>query len=917
MTTENVSGLRDSMERVGPLLRGAFEKENLTSNEVQDLTRALDSVRVAATVQREGRRKRKKGDLKGEVEILMREADDLGIKLHHAADELKIKLDLRGGISDYERNGLMAALWHTVLRLIHFSTPLKPSISLSMRLLSVVSHTMEALIDVNDIRPAGESALIGAEALESLPKGRHDMSSGELEQWNDAEIDFYMARSKLAVLDTNDTLALDFLRKASSVAKVPSEEQALRLADRYLSIVDLKKRTPSDQAAEGTYDIPPSVWLEEALGVLKTVKENGESQTLLAIKVSGSCPKPRENLKTAGEDVERLTRAAELLESIEKMIVNHKNSAEHLYEVRILKIQVLKNQKSPEGAIRHAFDDLIKELDLNEDNLNEVFAQLRAMTKEYPDLPLDVTQTFLNLAYDRVPTDQQWILDRILYEGILFARTTAKVQPRAAIQTVTKMCDVSHIPQSGQQRLMIPVSKLLWNLGAAAEKKPSRLAEEAAEWYLLAGHPGFSVLGIDHIPRCLRKSALCRIQTNNIEGALELLHMCPQREASTHYLFFLAAMSQSTSDGAGRAIEDTVTCPDVDGRHLMLITSLAESEKSHSILMSALQALLATLQRPHSNSFIKVELVSIVREGPLGRLVQYLQTTVDALSEDVGSYREQVDGVSWLYKSAHNMAMRGMDENVSPGLLGDLFNLSARLMDFHVHLQPELKGDEVFQINRSAAMFACFCGKLFQYRDLAPDEKKQSQLLDQLLGYLPACQQAVPVLPSDHQRATEMDTRSGLMELYYLELLCEAQSWDEVDAQSKSEYPDCPMEILYFSLDELLRLCTISTAADVVRFSRWIRSTITLLLDNVHNTTWDGLVFFFKKAMTVLSSPLGSKSYPQDELEWLLVTAWNKSLQASQHGYLQEGLKWCELAMDFNDFTSQPARHRETLRIQQ
>ncbi|OCF39625.1 hypothetical protein I317_06590 [Kwoniella heveanensis CBS 569] len=907
MSKDTAPSLLEALGDLEPLIRGIFENETITAQEAQAVIKSMDAVRLVAKIQREGVRKKRKGQEKAELNALMREADELGVNLCNSADEIRVKLEKSPEISEKHRNHLMAAVWHTALRLVHFSTPRKAGLALSIRLLSVVSQTMEALIDAGDVRAAEESALIGAEALENAPANHSELSTPDIHQRDDAEIGFLMARSKLAVFDQNDTLALEFLRQASKVPRVLTEDQAILLVERYLSLVEMKEESSQGKTQE-CLAIPPTVWLEHALSMAQDFTNGGQSDNLRLLQVSLDFPKyelhvsltgtatAREILKRAGHDKEQLARAATLLESIEGLNSECTGvSAESMYEARILKIQVLKNQKSSEGAMRHAFDDLIKGLDLTEDNLNEVFAHLRALTTEYPDLPLSITQTFLNFASNRVARDQQAILDRILYEGILLARALSKSQPRAAIQSVSMMCEVALARGGGETAAALES----WRYGREEAVTPVRRSGRVV------------------------KSALSHISTKNIPAALELLDKCPQDQASTFYLYFLAAVERNDAEAARRAIENMVTCLDVDGRHLLLITSLAEREGSHSFLVVALQGLLGTMKRPHSNSLVKAELIDIIRQNPLARLIEYLQTAAEALQEEVKRYSEQLEGIIWLYKSAYNTAMKGIDEGVSTDLLGDMFDLSARLMDAHAQIEGDLGYDTAFQIDRSGAMFACFCGKLFHYRDLPAGEAKvrkiwnlrvlakidftcgvrQSRLLAQLLNYLPACQQAIPSLPSSHPQAAEMGSRANLEALYYLELLCEAQSWKEVDAQLKSEYPDCPMEIVYCALDKLLELCPISNAADVVRFSRWTRSIITLLLDRGPSATQDDLMFFFEKVTHVLASPIGSKK--AEAFEW------------HRHGQLQDALKWCELALDLNDFTSQPIRNRESLRAHQ
>jgi len=108
---------------------------------------------------------------------------------------------------------------------------------------------------------------------------------------------------------------------------------------------------------------------------------------------------------------------------------------------------------------------------------------------------------------------------------------------------------------------------------------------------------------------------------------------------------------------------------------------------------------------------------------------------------------------------------------------------------------------------------------------------------------------------------------------------------------------DCPINVLYGSLEAILRASLDHGSLSVERFSRWLRAICTIIL--TRNTAADRLkaIGYVEQAAAVIGSSIDSEEpYPTDERHWLLGTAYNTGVECLHASSLDEARRWFEVA---------------------
>ncbi|KAJ3171445.1 hypothetical protein HDU88_007524 [Geranomyces variabilis] len=109
----------------------------------------------------------------------------------------------------------------------------------------------------------------------------------------------------------------------------------------------------------------------------------------------------------------------------------------------------------------------------------------------------------------------------------------------------------------------------------------------------------------------------------------------------------------------------------------------------------------------------------------------------------------------------------------------------------------------------------------------------------------------------------------------------------------------CPSSVVFLTiqatLDTILRR---DPNFDLTKFSQWFRVLIrTSLVANA-----DAALGLYKQVLTILTSTSGEgNSYPKEEIEWLMVTAWNLCCEKWSSNEPEKGREWCELAIGLAD----------------
>ncbi|WWD03464.1 hypothetical protein V865_001516 [Kwoniella europaea PYCC6329] len=931
--------LQGSLGNLHPLLDDLSRITSTQAIPLEQLMKALDSVRFQVDKYKKSKvtKKRKVNDVNDDhdegykVDLWIKnEMDEIGVKIWNTTSEVERMFGKKTG----EDKQLIASLRQTSFRLLEASTDSKLHLGLVIRLLRAASEAVSSLAQANQMATAEELALLGAEYQQTISSSSAPDEIGEADKLH-AILHFLLARVDLEISKTNDNLALSFMVKASNLDSdgtmdpVEYQEMAIKcwsIAQELLSRLKATKAVP--------FTTTPIEWLQQGLLIIEKVKERSAHALLLdKIRTTILQTIAQAHFKNASDDPHALQNAINSLDEIIKMT----DPMDHHTATRIRQIQIhllsKRTATNDHATVRKAFEELLKNSRWSEETVNELFAQLQVLNANHPEIPLNLAQIILHHAMAQ--DEGRPYVPRIVYEGVFLARQCAVTQPQAGYNGVLSMLDA--LVMNGSEKLLdrtrITAIQMILNsvAGKAYESKGS--FEDAARWYLLAAHSALLSDQSDIPSRGRRKAVLCYIRFGDLTSAEKELTQCPGGEASTQYLAFLIAERRDDIDKAKAAIINIMACQDVHPGQILLITSLAEKKGSKVLLFAALQTLFNALQRPGLKEGLKVESFTVIRsmiriirlqfdgtaeKEVLGEtIVGILDSAIALFRQSPEEYGSQAKGISWLFRIAYNVAVEQL-ANLSAKVLSDLFDRSAQLIDWYRDFNPAGLDSNLEKI-RASTMFACFCGKTFQYRDL-PDGENKLLLRTQLIQYYAIVKQAIP--PEDDGKSNKM---RDLLEIYHIELLCDASNWELVGrfiATFKStnladsdrsirrlemvvnlllDNPNCPPNLIHDTLDTIIKTCVIIHEAEVVRFSRWIRGIITILLPENGREEQIAVKSYLSRVYKVLQTTLGSQNYPHDEMQWLIATTWSRGLDDYHHSRLNDARSWFGLCLKLAD----------------
>nr|XP_019003248.1 uncharacterized protein I203_04285 [Kwoniella mangroviensis CBS 8507]OCF66709.1 hypothetical protein I203_04285 [Kwoniella mangroviensis CBS 8507] len=945
--------LQSSLADLHPLLD---DLSRITNPEViphDQLMGALDSVRFQVDNYKKGKsskerkasddndRERYKIDLR-----IQNEMDEIGVKIWNMTTELERMF----GKKMKENERLIASLRHTSFRLLEVSTDPKQHLRLVIRLLRAASEAVSSLAQADQMATAEELALLGAEYHHTISSS----SSNAPDEIEEAEkthaiLYFLLARVDLEISKKNDNLALSFMVKASNLdldgTMDPLECQ--EMAIKCWSIAqELRSRQKATKAV--SFTTSPIEWLQQGLVIIEKVKErSAHAYVLNKIRTTILQTIAQAHLKNASDDQHALQDAIESLEAIIKMAdpMDQRTAT----PIRLLQIHLLSKRTitNDHATVRKAFEELLKSTKWSEETVSD------------PEIPVNLAQIILHhaLAQD----EGRPHVSRIVYEGVFLARQCAVAQPQAGYNGVLSMLD--SVVMNGSERLLdrtriMAIQMASSNMAGKAYESKGRF-EDAARWFLSASRPSGSSSGTPlgqsrdndslqkvgptrdgqinaHLAHG-RKAALCYIRSGDLTSAEKEIAQCPAGEASTQHLAFLIAEKRDDIDKAKAAIINMIACQDVQPSQILLITSLAEKKGSKKLLFAALQTLFNVLQRPDLKEGFKVESLTVIRsmiritrlqfdgtaeKDVLGEtVVGLLDSAIALFRQSPQEYRSQVKSISWLFRIAYNVAVEQL-ANLSAKVLSDLFDRSAQLIDWYRDFNPAGLDSDLEKI-RASAMFSCFCGKTFQYRDL-PESEEKLLLRTQLTQYFTIVKQALP--RDEEGKSNKM---RDLLEVYHIELLCDASNWEligELIATFKStnladsdrsirklemvvnlllDHPGCPPRplhtVIHDTLDTIIKTCVITNETEVVRFSRWIRGIMMILLPKNGRAEQITVKSYLSRVHKVLQTALGSQNYPHDEMQWLIATTWNRGLDDHRNSRLNDARSWFGLCLKLAD----------------
>ncbi|KAF8919136.1 hypothetical protein CPB85DRAFT_1429768 [Mucidula mucida] len=614
-------------------------------------------------------------------------------------------------------------------------------------------------------------------------------------------------------------------------------------------------------------------------------------------------------------------------------------------ELRWLRLAILKRRKANESALLDAFKSIVDHMELTEACLTE----LRTISHQHA-----LVTAVHRHCLQRASTEANFgtgIIDRLLLSlivhcvkdedqnralGVLDAAFTSLCEtdyelPSVAATACLTVCP--HLP-----KLLVvysSIAQLLWQYGDRHYN--AKRWSEAAEWFVAGSHKLFRTNSPSSAwVKCFRKAALSHIEHREFAKASALMRRCPSNEAATHYVMFLTAVHQGKY--SIKAVQEMVKCPDFDRRMLLLATQLSHQSENRLVLLAALKALLNTLKVPSGGETL-VEAMTLIRY--ILKLVLRLLTKtapnkpllIDTLLEHfrrskvfVETARTQKSinliskDLSWLWRTAYNCAIQGCSEwAANHERISDLFDMARDLLEIHCQSSP-LEVDVEVYMHLSIASFSGVSGRVLAFRqarqdttDDVIDEEKARNLTVQL----EACRKRIHEISEkgvtvEESDATRIQYFTHTLRVFEVELLALLKDWDGMSsivgdvvsagplaASTYEAITDilwaCPVDVLYGSLEAILRASLDHNSLSIEKFSRWLRAICTIMLARNSAADRSKAIGYVEQAVSVIQQSLDSEeAYPMDERLWLLSTSYNTGFECLEASALDEAKRWFE-----------------------
>ncbi|KAL5518460.1 SPO22 [Sanghuangporus vaninii] len=804
---------------------------------------------------------------------------------------------IRQGTGRDEDRGLFAAFRLSGFRLIEAGIEQKPSLETLINVLGLASKAGAALSESgkNDI---AASVLSSAAKFEEQLRNSEGDGDGIHEQAKArAVVLYYCSRMLAAWQGGNDAIAQFMLEKITesderrlSLVPIPDREHiAARIMIIGKSILKASTRTSEDGAAvlgDAKKAQDSVVWLRRAFTLVEKM-EDPESLGITDLKRTILRSLVRAYYLSSSIDPENLVRAETTLQELIASIDNStdRTNPEHR-QLRWMWLAVLKKRMAPEPALSEAFGSIVDHTGFTETETTEILQELRTVTQQHT-LVSDV----LHRCILRVLDDPKGSSENVSrFFLALLAHCVRDQDNSRAIKDIETGC--SFLVRSEFELAKTPAMAcltILWKVGDRhfQMKKWS----QAAEWFLVGTHKAFA--SIVHIagPKCLRKAALCYIEQREYARASQIIQQCPGDQSSTFYLQFLMAVYQGFEEDAVAAIQSMASAPDFDRKMLLLATQLSHESDLKIAILASLEALLKTLHThgPTESDveaiclarciirlvirLIKEAVVASDRSSLISSLIRHFRTASALVNTAVTGKNAPLiaKDVSWLWRTAYNIALQGCSEWRDAEIqIGEIFELSYELAHAYSRIAVANTETDVY-ICMAHSAFSSLSARIFSLRFSEAGSGDKRQEWDMLLRVI-------------------NEIGSGADTLASYEAIAD-MLWSE---------RDCPVNVLYITLESLLRACLDHENLSVEKFSRWLRAICSILLSRNSSSDRGKAISYVEQALVVLenqdTTELEEQVYPMDERYWLLSTSYNTGIECLASTDLDEAKRWFEAA---------------------
>ena len=463
---------------------------------------------------------------------------------------------------------------------------------------------------------------------------------------------------------------------------------------------------------------------------------------------------------------------------------------------------------------------------------------------------------------------------------------------------------------------------------------------DAEAWLDVLQHSLFVSVGAFNKARISRKvmaTALQRDELDTARAAFFGLPVSSKNEGMTRYLAYKLALKSNDVRLASECLESLVKNVDREPRYLYACVLEAQQSGNRAIAVAALQALVN--QPPNG-----VQLPALFRCTArllMEELGDGSQTKVEATDELVhlfetasanmkvlrqGSEEQWRAEIQWWSKNAFNIALQQCTE-MQPEHLVRLLRVCIKCLECYPDDSGLVHRDDVLQRKQICHFL---CASAFTVLGRTADDRQR-----QLQHYLEVQREVNTFLaswqPPPYPTADDDLHSARALELlrYNVESAFKLEQWDKLDAalaaclnfQGTARW-DTLADLVMVIYEQTSRLAIDSSAIskvpellqkvinetwskdkDVIKLARWLRFTFSV---GVGDSDGGISVKLVEQAAALArrGTELRNDPYPEDELQWLATTAFNKAVDLLAVENRQAADQWMEAALELAKYAA-------------
>ncbi|XP_034971208.2 testis-expressed protein 11 [Zootoca vivipara] len=475
---------------------------------------------------------------------------------------------------------------------------------------------------------------------------------------------------------------------------------------------------------------------------------------------------------------------------------------------------------------------------------------------------------------------------------------------------------------------------VLWDRAAKYYKEEKYY--EALEWYTYSFKLYSSGQTDKNIASLERNMAACFLRLKEPLKAKEALEKAERHHPNcifTYFYFYKIAILENDMEAASNAIDEmekAVTDPDSKtwmpeqslASLLKLAAQFALENKQHCAAIKALECLslhlddcgLIAANFKCLVPLIMYEITGKPREeitADLENLLKYLTAAYYRYDEEFGkdtmTLETRVSEVQWFRKTAWTFA----------ALSGSCLRLTKDLFLISFKFSQLCPSDKTVLLDQRSCLLMAAAIGLEIGRSSSTDQK---ELLMEALRHIESCWNIgmylketgnLPEDPADILLLLyEFEARAKLNDPKVTSLLDKTLQRPNIDIKTLETIASLAMEppayypsLAKKALRKVLTIVSKCVPLDTLTFSKCIHNLIQLSLpSDVAGADVYALAeswAYFEEALKTLDSMVLRPSYPDAEIFWLMVRAWNIGVYHNSFGRYNKAEQWCRVAMFF------------------